>query len=85
MRGPAVAGRRLAGALAAVVVAAACSTGPHPGPAPTAGPASNSTPGAAPGGIHRIQHVIVIFMENRSFDSYFGTFPGADGIPMKGG
>ena len=20
--------------------------------------------------------------ENRSFDSYFGTFPGADGIPM---
>ena len=28
-----------------------------------------------------IQHVIVIFQENRSFDSYFGTFPGADGIP----
>ncbi len=23
--------------------------------------------------------------ENRSFDSYFGTFPGADGIPMSGG
>ena len=23
--------------------------------------------------------------ENRSFDSYFGTFPGADGIPMKNG
>jgi phospholipase C len=23
--------------------------------------------------------------ENRSFDSYFGTFPGADGIPMKHG
>ena len=21
-------------------------------------------------------------MENRSFDHYFGTFPGADGIPM---
>ncbi len=28
-----------------------------------------------------IQHVIVIMQENRSFDSYFGTFPGADGIP----
>ena len=23
--------------------------------------------------------------ENRSFDSYFGTFPGADGFPMKNG
>ena len=23
--------------------------------------------------------------ENRSFDSYFGTYPGADGIPMRGG
>jgi phospholipase C len=29
----------------------------------------------------KIKHVVVIFMENRSFDHYFGTFPGADGIP----
>jgi len=36
-------------------------------------------------GIHKIQHVIVVMQENRSFDSYFGTFPGADGIPMKHG
>jgi phospholipase C len=33
-------------------------------------------------GIGRIKHVIVIMQENRSFDNYFGTFPGADGIPM---
>ncbi|MBV8927584.1 MAG: hypothetical protein JO152_00485, partial [Mycobacteriaceae bacterium] len=25
--------------------------------------------------------VIIIMQENRSFDSYFGTYPGADGIP----
>jgi phospholipase C len=36
-------------------------------------------------GIHKIRHVIIIMQENRSFDSYFGTFPGADGIPMRGG
>ena len=36
-------------------------------------------------GIHKIKHVIVIQQENRSFDSYFGTFPGADGIPMRNG
>jgi phospholipase C len=29
--------------------------------------------------------VIVIMQENRSFDSYFGTFPGADGLPMDHG
>lgn len=28
-----------------------------------------------------IKHVIIIMQENRSFDHYFGTFPGADGIP----
>ncbi len=37
---------------------------------------------AGPTGIHKIRHVIVIMQENRSFDSYFGTYPGADGIPM---
>ena len=38
-----------------------------------------------PPGIHKIKHVIIIMQENRSFDSYFGTYPGADGIPMKNG
>jgi phospholipase C len=28
-----------------------------------------------------IKHVIVIMEENHSFDNYFGTFPGANGIP----
>jgi phospholipase C len=32
-------------------------------------------------GIQNIQHVIIVMQENRSFDSYFGTYPGADGIP----
>jgi phospholipase C len=34
-----------------------------------------------PRGIHKIQHVVIIMQENRSFDSYFGTYPGADGPP----
>jgi len=38
----------------------------------------------APAGIHKIKHVIIITQENRSFDSYFGTYPHADGIPMHG-
>jgi phospholipase C len=37
--------------------------------------------GAGATGIHKIKHVVVIMQENRSFDSYFGTYPGADGLP----
>ena len=40
---------------------------------------------APSGDIHKIAHVVIIMQENRSFDTYFGTFPGADGIPMKDG
>ena len=36
-------------------------------------------------GIHKIQHIVIIMQENRSFDSYFGTYPGADGIQMRNG
>jgi phospholipase C len=35
--------------------------------------------------IHKINHVIIIMQENRSFDSYFGTYPGAEGFPVKDG
>jgi len=45
------------------------------------GPRSSAA--ASPAGIHKIKHVIVIMQENRSFDSYFGTYPGADGIPKR--
>jgi phospholipase C len=35
--------------------------------------------------IPQLQHIIIIMQENRSFDSYFGTYPGANGIPMHHG
>ena len=28
-----------------------------------------------------IKHIVVIMQENHSFDNYFGTYPGANGIP----
>jgi len=46
-----------------------------------AGVGAAPTRAAATGGIHKITHVVVIIQENRSFDSYFGTYPGADGLP----
>ncbi len=45
----------------------------------------SSTPSQSNSDIHKIKHIIVIMQENRSFDTYFGTYPGANGIPMKNG
>jgi phospholipase C len=42
-------------------------------------------PSSRSGGIHKIRHVVIIMQENRSFDSFFGTYPGADGIPVRHG
>jgi len=55
----------------ALVALAACSESPAPPPPIDGGPVARS----------KIQHVIVIMQENRSFDHYFGTYPGAEGIP----
>jgi phospholipase C len=68
--------------LAAAGLLAAC-TPPAPGTGSSAAPPPQSA--AALTGIHKIRHVIIIMQENRSFDSYFGTYPGADGIPMRDG
>ena len=66
----------ISGTAAALIFAAGCMLSGNPSP-----PAFP----AAAGGIHKIQHVIIIMQENRAFDNYFGTYPGADGIPMKDG
>ena len=50
---------------------------------PTAAPKAQSAAGFS--GIHKIRHVIIVMQENRSFDNYFGTYPGATGIPMNNG
>ncbi|MEO8639065.1 MAG: alkaline phosphatase family protein, partial [Chloroflexota bacterium] len=49
--------------------------------------AGSPTPVAAQLALARtkIKHVVIIMQENRSFDHYFGTYPGADGIPMQDG
>jgi phospholipase C len=63
-------------ALAALTAATVAQAAPRQ-PAP----ASHAKAVTAADDIHLIKHVIVIMQENRSFDEYFGTFPGAKGIP----
>ncbi|HTD49589.1 MAG TPA: alkaline phosphatase family protein, partial [Acidimicrobiia bacterium] len=66
--------------LAALVMALAALGGCR---ARLADPTASKPNVDAPVGIHKIRHVVVIMQENRSFDSYFGTYPGVDGIPMR--
>jgi phospholipase C len=37
--------------------------------------------GSTTSGVEKIEHVVIVMQENRSFDHYFGMYPGADGIP----
>jgi phospholipase C len=51
------------------------ASGTVDGPVSTADAAPDAPPIAIP-----IKHVVVIVKENHTFDNYFGSFPGADGI-----
>jgi phospholipase C len=77
-----------AGVLAAALLAACTSSGGQLARVTSNAERVSGGPSGTyvvPSGIHKIKHVIIVMQENRSFDSYFGTYPGADGIPMKHG
>lgn len=70
---------RVISLVAAVAIVALVAT------AVTATRARSTASSSSSSGIQKIKHVVIVMQENRSFDSYFGTFPGADGIPMSNG
>ena len=49
--------------------------------ATSSAPSTTPTASGVAAGLEKIQHFVFIMQENRSLDSYFGTYPGADGIP----
>ena len=57
---------------AALLSACAIPSGPHAG--------ATSSTASDLSGLQRIEHVVVIYAENRSFDHLYGLFPGAEGI-----
>ena len=81
---------RVAGLAVAATAMVACSSSGSKAGTKTTTPSTSSNPTTAPtpattAGISKIKHVVVIMQENRSFDSYFGTYPGAAGIPAANG
>jgi phospholipase C len=72
---PAPPRRRLAASvLALAVLTVACTQ-----PSGTADTSPTATP-PADDGIFELDHLIFIVQENRSFDHFFGLYPGADGL-----
>lgn len=70
--------RRLAAALVTTLAMVSCvSSSPSATASPTASGGSS--------GLQKIKHIVVIMQENRSFDEYFGLYPGADGLPRQNG
>ena len=82
--------RTLALVALACLLGVACSTRPTPDRAsPSAGSGAATRPSSTSGTAatkldlarEHLEHLIFIVQENRSFDHYFGTYPGADGFP----
>ena len=72
--------------IALLLVAAACSKAApanKPATSPKGDPPESAAPAEEKKGIFKLDHLIFIVQENRSFDHYFGTYPGAEGIPKK--
>jgi phospholipase C len=64
---------------AAVLVASSGVVGKPTASHSLRGRAIASARSESPAGIEKIQHIVFIVKENRTFDNYFGTFTGADG------
>ena len=84
--------RTLVALVLAAMLAAGCSPASGESGSTTSSPAGPSPP-PSPGPeltkleqaqLH-LKHLVFIVQENRSFDHYFGTFPGANGFPMRNG
>jgi len=84
--------RTLVALVLAAMLAAACSpasggtgstTSSPAGPSPSPSPVPDLTK-LEQAQLH-LKHLVFIVQENRSFDHYFGTFPGANGFPMRNG
>src|SRR5439155_264763 len=62
-------------ALAAVPAAASPSASP-----PSAPPRAAQPPAAGHQAVTPVKHFIFLMQSGRTFDNYFGTYPGADGL-----
>jgi phospholipase C len=73
--------RFLKRSLAATVLGFCILSAPGQADSPLGSLWTNVTQPSTYGRLSKLKHLIFIIQENRSFDHYFGTYPGADGFP----
>jgi acid phosphatase len=88
---PALGRAALIAAAGAAITLAACSgddpTGTASAPDKVLSASGPAAPVGSKGnipGFERLKHVVVIYLENHSFDNLYGEFPGADGFKAAG-
>jgi phospholipase C len=71
--------RQVAATVAIAFAVAGCSAGAPAVTPPPVATAPLSRQGVTPSRASKITHIVLLVQENRSFDNFFATFPGADG------
>jgi phospholipase C len=66
-------------AAAGIQLLAACAANPPAATGPAGAQRDSGSRDSVPG-LDRLQHVVVIYLENHSFDNLYGEFPGAAGL-----
>src|SRR4051794_39543838 len=72
--------RRASSCVGAALLMIAVTAAPPPGSAQTGDFKAVLNVRNANGDLHKIDHIVFVMQENRSFGDYFGAYPGADGI-----
>jgi len=68
-----------------ILLAMGCKSSlPYSNTGSNASPTATADGGSAPG-LARLSHIVVVVLENWSFDSLYGQFAGADGLANAGG
>jgi phospholipase C len=76
-----IAGIIILSSFACTARSASFTSPPNPANTPSPSAVQPQITANSPSGLQKIDHFVFIMQENRSFDSYFGTYPGADGLP----
>jgi phospholipase C len=73
-----------AGAGGAAGVGGGAGTGGASGSGGSAGTGGMAGGAGGPSGLGKLNHIVVVYLENHSFDNLYGSFPGAEGLTQAG-
>src|SRR5260370_8523511 len=70
----------LAAAMLGTLLATACDSGTATRPAAVTAPRLDASEFEGDASLRRLEHIVVVYLENRSFDNLYGQFEDANGL-----